>query len=406
MRRPIAPIACVLAILTGAWIGQAYALFAPLDPIAAEPDNTGAEAAVWRFYDAVDTMLRIGDEAPLRDAIAPDFVDHSARPGLSPTRDGLLAYLASLRQTHPGLSLAPRDLIIEGERVVAWIDLAGNTSGAFLGMPLAESPPWPSVDHFRIEAGRIAEHWDDAHGRAATELLVSTSLTVPAEQDLIPSLESVTLAPGATDRPRYWQGPAVMLVEIGSVDVAMDNVETALSPGEVLTVAVGTAVTMRNRTASPATVLVARLDAPRWPAAIGEPEAAPETPSTGVTIVPLAVGARTITGSGPHSVAIGRVTLEPGAAFAPHRTTGAELLVVDTGTLTVTLTGEASRAWIQSPGQGMTSADGLEQLAPDAGISISPGATASYGNDGTSALSLLVVTINPGTGSDPSAASA
>lgn len=425
MRRPITPIACTLALLTGAWIGQAHALFAPTGIIlASDPEHAAARVTVWRFYDAVDLLLRTGDDADLLDAVAPDFVDHADRPGLPPTRDGLVRYLASLRQTYPTLRLAPRDLVVEGDRVVAQLELTGDAGGSFLGIPLAGSRPWASVDIFRLAGGRIIEHWDDTYHRIVTQSLLSASLAVPPGPDLIPSLERVTYAPNASDHERGRHGPAVILVETGSVAVKIDGAGAtvlpppppgpsvgspltaspaigelaALAPGDALVAPAGVAFATRNPTDTPAIVLVLGLHPHQWPSAPNEPDADPVPLPSGITTRILAGGASATTEPEPHTVAVGRVTLGSGAQLASHQTIGTELLVVDAGTLTATFTGNAARAWLQYPDLGSTAAGNLEHLTADTGLSVSPNTVAAYRNDEATVLSLLIVTIVPATG--------
>jgi predicted ester cyclase len=142
MRRPIASCACVLALVTGAWVGQAYTPLGPPDPLGAvETSAQGATATAWRYYDAIDLLLRTADDSALRAVIAPDFVDHLDEPGAPSDRDGLVRYLASLRDTFPALRLTPQDVVAQGDRVVARLAPAGITEGMVLGIPIAGASP-------------------------------------------------------------------------------------------------------------------------------------------------------------------------------------------------------------------------------------------------------------------------
>ncbi len=120
MPKPVAPFAIALALITGAWFGQAYTLFTSVEPVQAE--DTVAKAAVntvWRYYDAIDILLRTADASALHAVIAPDFIDHVDEPSSPTDRDGLVGYLTSLRETYPELRLVPQEVVAEGDQVVA-----------------------------------------------------------------------------------------------------------------------------------------------------------------------------------------------------------------------------------------------------------------------------------------------
>ena len=221
MRRPIAPIACILALVTGAWFGQAYSFFASANSIpAAGPNNTAAEAAVWRFYDAIDLLLRTADESALRGVIAPDFVEHVDQPGALSGRDGLVRYLTSLRETYPTLRLTPQDVVAQGDRVVARLAPMDVAGGAILGIPLAGKEPWPRVDMLRVQGGQIVERWGDPTGYAPATDLFSETLTLSHHGDLIPILRRVAIAPGASNTSYSATGPAIISIEAGELEVS------------------------------------------------------------------------------------------------------------------------------------------------------------------------------------------
>lgn len=400
MRRPILPIAFALALITGAWFGQAYAFFAPPDPISASDTNdAAAEAAVWRFYDAIGLLLRTGETTSIRDAIAPDYVDHADRPGLPPTGDGLIDYLLSLRRTHPTLALAPKEIVVQGDRVVAHVERTGDAEGSVLGIPLAGTRPWASVDIFRLAGGRIAEHWGDPTGAILATPLVSDSVVLPGGPNAAPLLERVTYAPSASDRDLNRHGPAVVLVETGLIAIDRGTGdEITLEPGDTFVVPAGEVYATRNPSAAPAVALVLNLMTP-WPSVY--PMDPPPPPPPGITIQPLAGGAAATTRPGPHTVTIGRVTLGSGAQLASHQLTGTELLVVDGGTLTATLSGNSAGAWLLLPNQYATIAHPIEQIEPETGLTVLPGSIATYRNDAPRLLSLLLVSVTPTLGPPP-----
>ncbi len=417
MRRPIGPIVFLLALLTGAWVGQAYTLLAPIESIGTA--DVQAEATVWRFYDAIELLLRTGDDTALLGAVAPDFVDHTSRPGLPPTRDGLVRYLVSLRQTFPALRRSPLDFVAQDDRVVAHLELSGNDEGSVLGIPLLGTQPWASVDIVRHDGSRITEHWGDPAGQSLVTSLLSASLNVPDGSRLFPTLKRVTYAPGANDRALVRRVPAIIVAKTGSIDIHIDasdaatvpppypapltaspisrspevGTSTGLASGNSLVVPADMTFTINNPTDVPAVVIVLLLEALTAP---------PTTPMLSLPPLPPEIVIRTLAGgttvlsqSGPHTIAFGWVTLGSGALRATHRTPGTELLFVDAGALTATVTGGSFRAWLHLPNERATAANAEDQITANSGLTVSPGATASYRNDASTPLSLFLATIEP-----------
>jgi predicted ester cyclase len=65
-----------------------------------------------------------------------------------------------LRAAFPDLHVDILDLIAEGDRVMARIRMQGTQTGSFGQMPAAGRPSDAEHIHvFRLEAGRIVEHW-------------------------------------------------------------------------------------------------------------------------------------------------------------------------------------------------------------------------------------------------------
>ena len=179
MRRPIIPCACLLALVTGVWFGQAYTLLAPSAPIeAADTTSRGAAAIAWRYYDALDLHFRTGDDDAVREIISTDFIDHVDTPGSLANRDGLLGYLAELRASYPTLHLVHHDVIAQNDRAVAQITVDSAAEGTIMGISLGGAPPWPEVEIVRIEADKIVERWGSPAGYALSTPLFAESMAV------------------------------------------------------------------------------------------------------------------------------------------------------------------------------------------------------------------------------------
>jgi len=108
------------------------------------------EVFLGRNFDAVDELCR------------EDFTAHTWGPG--PT--GRAELKAAIERVNAGLSdvtMRVDDMVAEDDRVAVRLTSSATQSGPFLGMP-------PSGKHyeigeihwFRLEDGRIAEHWHEA----------------------------------------------------------------------------------------------------------------------------------------------------------------------------------------------------------------------------------------------------
>ncbi|MFF8280987.1 ester cyclase [Streptomyces lateritius] len=114
------------------------------------------KALVRRFYEEVLNGRRteIVDELA-----AMDYEEHDPLPGQREGREGLKDRVTMLVE-----GLAPTfsmdDIIAEGDRVVVrWTNTATH-SGTFLGIPpTGRSCRFAGVDIFRLDGGRLAEHW-------------------------------------------------------------------------------------------------------------------------------------------------------------------------------------------------------------------------------------------------------
>ena len=114
------------------------------------------KALVRRFYDQVLNGRRM--EAIDELAVA-GYDEHDPLPGQREGRDGLKDRVSMLVE-----GLAPtftvEDVVAEGDRVVVrWTNSARHV-GDFLGIPpTGRSCAIAGIDIYRLEDGRLAEHW-------------------------------------------------------------------------------------------------------------------------------------------------------------------------------------------------------------------------------------------------------
>jgi predicted SnoaL-like aldol condensation-catalyzing enzyme len=118
--------------------------------------NDTNKALTRRFYEQVLN----GRQAHVIDEIAViGYDEHDPLPGQGEGREGLKNRVNMLVE-----GLAPtftiEDLIAEGDRVVVRWTNSGRHVGDFLGAAPTDRPyAMAGIDIYRVEAGRLAEHW-------------------------------------------------------------------------------------------------------------------------------------------------------------------------------------------------------------------------------------------------------
>ena len=114
-------------------------------------------------------LLGAGRLELAEELIAPDCVDHGAegrpgsRSGEAPAPrgpEGIKGVVRWLRGAFPDLSYQVDDAFGDGDRVALRCTARGTSKGEFLGRaPTGRAFEVQQIHLFRLERGRIAEHW-------------------------------------------------------------------------------------------------------------------------------------------------------------------------------------------------------------------------------------------------------
>jgi predicted SnoaL-like aldol condensation-catalyzing enzyme len=120
--------------------------------------TTQEEASKALVLEAFETLFNRKDFAAAERFWSPDYIQHSAH--IAPGRDGLFNLIKAAPAT---MRYENRLIMAEGDMLM----LHGRFSGH--GAPKA----WIALDILRIEAGRLAEHWDVIEDEATREDSVS-----------------------------------------------------------------------------------------------------------------------------------------------------------------------------------------------------------------------------------------
>jgi steroid delta-isomerase-like uncharacterized protein len=111
-------------------------------------------ATIRRMYE----LISAHDIDGFGDILADDFVDHEELPGLSPSKDGVMAFFRMYIAAFPDLRMTAEDVIASGDKVVARARATGTHQGEFMGMP-------PTGRHVDVQLVDIIRFGDDGLAR-------------------------------------------------------------------------------------------------------------------------------------------------------------------------------------------------------------------------------------------------
>lgn len=100
-----------------------------------------------------------GDAAAFAEIVAPGYVQHN--PMVANGLDGLKTGFAAFLAAFPDLRVRLEAIASDGDQLVARFSWRGTHHGEFFGTPATgKTAEWGSIDWWRIEDGKLAEHWD------------------------------------------------------------------------------------------------------------------------------------------------------------------------------------------------------------------------------------------------------
>lgn len=111
------------------------------------------KAVVQRFINEYQTDAR--EEVGL-ELLADDFVDHSALPGFSPDKKGVINLFRMLRGAFDGLRVEIHDQVADDRKVVTRKTFRGTHTGEFFGVPPTNRPiEFGVIDILTVSDGQL-----------------------------------------------------------------------------------------------------------------------------------------------------------------------------------------------------------------------------------------------------------
>jgi predicted ester cyclase len=136
-----------LVAMVAAWIGA---------DLFVSRDSEARKSVIRNLYNVFST----GDMSELEDIIGPGYVDRTLSPGQSPGLDGLMQSISAFRTAFPDGEITARELLADGDKVVARVTLTGTHVADYFGTPPSGRPiASEGMETFRFAHGMVVESW-------------------------------------------------------------------------------------------------------------------------------------------------------------------------------------------------------------------------------------------------------
>jgi predicted ester cyclase len=130
------------------------------DLIVAGPIPEAQRAATIKAVHAFYNFWNTGDETLLKDAIAPNFTDHTLPLGRPQGPEGPAFASRRFRAAVPDLEVTVEKMIVAGEYVTVHMNFTGHFTGRFGQIQgKGQSVPFIATDLVKIANGRITDNW-------------------------------------------------------------------------------------------------------------------------------------------------------------------------------------------------------------------------------------------------------
>jgi steroid delta-isomerase-like uncharacterized protein len=129
-------------------------------PVASRVSAETLEANKRLYTRMVEEVVNGGRMDVVPELFSPAYVDHTSPPGAPEGLDGVKAVFGMFRTAFPDVHFTIEHLLAEGDVVATHVTGRGTNDGPFMGNPPSGKPAtWRSTGFFRVEDGKIIEHW-------------------------------------------------------------------------------------------------------------------------------------------------------------------------------------------------------------------------------------------------------
>ena len=130
----------------------------PMRAASEQQDDIEANKAVYARM--VEEVVNKGNFDVVEELFHPDYVDHAAPPGAPAGLDGVRAIFSMFRTGFPDVKFTIDQMVGEGSYVATLVHGEGTHTGQFIEFPpTGKHAQWRSVGFFRVQDGKIREHW-------------------------------------------------------------------------------------------------------------------------------------------------------------------------------------------------------------------------------------------------------
>jgi predicted ester cyclase len=136
-------------LMLGALVGLATVTSAAADP--------AANKQLYRDY--IENVFNKRQPSVADRYVAVDFIEHNPNlpQGLAGKKQFVASVLAGFSDYHGEI----QDIVAEGDKLVARVLWTGTQDGQFIGLPPSGNKlGFSTADFFRVDQGKLAEHWD------------------------------------------------------------------------------------------------------------------------------------------------------------------------------------------------------------------------------------------------------
>lgn len=136
-------------------------------PATTVASNDQAERYKEAYRKIIEVGINQGDTTIVDSVIAENPIEHQAMPpGVPPGRAGLKQFIVMYRAAFPDVKIVIEDVMVEGDRLMAYTVMTGTHTGEFMGIkPTGKPVRVEGFDRVRFDGDMMAEHWavnDDA----------------------------------------------------------------------------------------------------------------------------------------------------------------------------------------------------------------------------------------------------